>query len=61
MANTIVRFIGASALAVAFSALVALVLIEWAVGCGEITYHADGTWVTNECVFIPHKQARGEW
>ena len=61
MTQQIVRFIGASALAVAFSALVALVLVEWAVGCGEVTYHADGTWTTNECAFLPHKQARGEW
>ena len=61
MANTIVRALGATALAALFSALVALVLIEWSVGCGEITYHADGTWTTNECAFLPHKQARGEW
>ena len=61
MTNTIVRALGATALAALFSALVALVLIEWAVGCGEITYHADGTWTTNECAFLPHKQARGEW
>ena len=42
-------------------ALFALELIVGSVGCGEVTYHADGTWTTNESAFLPHKQARGEW
>lgn len=41
--------------------MVMLVLIEFMAGCGERTYHADGTWETNECVFIPYEPVRGTW
>ncbi len=32
--------------------LLALVIIEWAVGCGQVTYYPNGTWTENECVFL---------
>jgi len=35
-----------------FSALTAVVLIEWAVGCGETYTDAQGTVHSHECVFI---------
>lgn len=38
-----------------------VVAIEFVVGCGERTYHADGTWRTNECVFIPYEPVEGRW
>lgn len=38
-----------------------VVAIEFVVGCGERTYFPDGTWKTNECVFIPYESVRGTW
>jgi hypothetical protein len=52
--------IGAIAV-VLMSAMFAVVIIEMAVGCGEPIYHADGTYVTGECVFIPYTPVSGKW
>ena len=41
--------------------LITVVLLEWVVGCGEVTYLPDNTWYTNECLFIPHEQKTGTW
>lgn len=41
--------------------LITVVLLEWIVGCGEVTYLPDSTWHTNECLFIPHEQKTGTW
>jgi hypothetical protein len=43
------------------SAGAAVAMIEFAAGCGEVTYHADRTWTTNQCVFLNTKQASGTW
>lgn len=37
---------------VAFSALLAVITIEWSAGCGEYYIDARGNVVPNECVFI---------
>jgi hypothetical protein len=42
-------------------ATICLVLIEWAVGCGEVTYLPDHTWESNDCVFLPREVSYGEW
>ena len=42
-------------------AMILLVVFEFMVGCGERTYHADGTWITNECLFIPYTPVSGKW
>ena len=42
-------------------ATICLVLIEWAVGCGEVTYLSDHTWKSNDCVFLPREVSYGEW
>ena len=39
--------------AVAFAALVAVLLIEWFAGCGETYIDANGVRHAYECVFIP--------
>jgi len=39
----------------------AVVLVEWAVGCGEAIYLADGTWITGECVFSDNEIKTGRW
>jgi hypothetical protein len=43
------------------SFLFAVMVFELMVGCGEKTYFAEGHWITNECLFIPHEQAHGRW
>ena len=45
----------------AIGTLLAMVLLEWIVGCGEVTYFADGTWNTNECLFQDNKISKGTW
>jgi hypothetical protein len=45
----------------AVALFVFVLLIEWAVGCGEKTYNQDRTWQTNACVFLPHKIKQGMW
>ena len=45
----------------AVALLITVVMLEWIVGCGEVTYLPDGTWHTNECLFIPHEQKTGTW
>ena len=37
---------------VAFVFLCALIVLEWAVGCGETWVQADGSRIVGECVFI---------
>ena len=41
--------------------LFSVIFIEWMAGCGEVTYFADRTWVTNECVFQDNTIQRGTW
>ena len=41
--------------------LMCLILINLAAGCGEVIYHADGTWETGECWLIPYEPTAGEW
>jgi hypothetical protein len=38
--------------------LVALVLVEWAAGCGETYTDANGVTHQNECVFLPNRGAK---
>jgi hypothetical protein len=38
--------------------LIALVLVEWAVGCGETYTDAQGVEHQNECVVLPNRGAK---
>jgi hypothetical protein len=38
-----------------FTGLLAVVLVEWAVGCGEPWTDAQGVEHTGQCVFLPNK------
>ncbi len=38
-----------------FSAVFSVVLIEWAVGCGETWTDAQGVEHTGQCVFLPNR------
>ena len=46
---------------VAAGLLVTALLLEFSVGCGATTYHADHTYTTNECIFIPYTPTSGRW
>ena len=41
--------------------LMAVVVLELLVGCGEVTYLADGTWKSNECLFQTTNILTGTW
>jgi len=53
-------FVHMLAVAAAGTAL-AFLALEWVIGCGEVTYFADGSWATNECVLLPSAEASGRW
>jgi hypothetical protein len=40
---------------VLFMALMTIVMVEWAAGCGETYTDAQGVEHQNECVFLPNK------
>ena len=46
---------------IVFSAIMCLMAMEFVVGCGQVTYHANHTYTTNECLFIPYTPTTGRW
>jgi hypothetical protein len=46
---------------IVFSAMISLMVLEFVVGCGETTYHANHTYTTNECLFVPYTPTSGRW
>ena len=57
----ITRAVANFALFLLVAIFLAAVLMEWAVGCGEPIYRADGTWQTAECIFIDNEIKTGTW
>ena len=57
------NLIGARLLSAALGTLLTLLLLEWAVGCGQPVYKANGTWEIGECIVIPQEYPlrRGTW
>ena len=45
----------------AVSVFAAMLVLELAVGCGQVTYFPDRTWRSNECVFISSEIVYGQW
>ena len=41
--------------------VMAIVMAEIMVGCGEPNYHQDGTFTTEECLVIPYEPVQGRW
>ena len=41
--------------------LLTITVLELLVGCGEKVYRSDGTWMTGECLFVPHEVTYGRW
>ena len=46
---------------VCVGSIMLLVTTEYLLGCGEPTYYANGTYTTNECLFIRYIPASGRW
>jgi hypothetical protein len=46
---------------VLIASIFALIVIEALSGCGEPIYHADGTYITGECVYLPYSPVEGRW
>ena len=42
-------------------AALGFLLMEWAIGCGEISYFSDGTWQSNNCFLLPFEVKSGLW
>ena len=45
----------------AVSVFAAMLVLELAVGCGQVTYLPDRTWRSNECVFVSSEIVYGLW
>lgn len=43
------------------AALIGVILLEAAAGCGSTIYHEDGTTTQLGCIFIPHETTYGRW
>jgi len=41
--------------------LLVVMLLELAVGCGQVTYSQDRTWASNKCLFITSEEKSGRW
>ena len=41
--------------------ILAVDILEWIEGCGEVTYFADRTWETNKCLFQDNDIQTGRW
>lgn len=56
-------WLGTLLLAFVVGGMFAVVLVEFAVGCGEVFYYPDGTWKTGQCVFMDtlHPVKSGTW
>ena len=61
MLRRVIRAIAATAAICVISLTITIVLVEFLAQCGEKTYYEDGTWETNECVFIPYTTTTGTW
>ena len=57
----VAKIILTSLVCIGCGVMLGVILIEWMAGCGEVTYYADRTWVSNECVFQNNEIARGTW
>lgn len=50
------KIIAETLIALLFGALLAILLIEWAAGCGETYIDANGVTHNHECVFLELKK-----
>jgi len=57
----VAKALGYISIAIIAYAIILLTVFEFMVGCGTTTYNADGTYYTNECLFIPYTPVEGRW
>jgi hypothetical protein len=57
----VAKFILTSLVCLGCGVMLGVIMIEWMAGCGEVTYYADRTWVSNECIFQDNEIAKGTW
>ena len=61
LAQRVIKALGYISLGIIVYMLIIVLAFEFMAGCGEKTYHADGTWETNSCLFIPYTPTKGTW
>ena len=62
LSRRVLELIGAGAFMLFFAYLIMWVLINWVMGCGEVFYTADGSYVPGECSpFWPWDLFGGNW
>jgi len=44
-----------------FAFIVALIGVNWVMGCGEVFYFPNGEWRTGECWLIPYESVSGKY
>lgn len=57
----IAKALGYISIGIITYAVILLAAFEFMVGCGTTTYNADGTYYTNECLFVPYTPVEGRW
>ena len=56
------EFIGAGAFMLGFAYFFVWVILNWIMGCGEVFYLADGSYIPGECApFAPWEFFVGNW
>ena len=62
LSRRVLELTGAGAFMLAFSYFMVWVLLNWLMGCGEVFYQADGSYIPGDCApFLPWEFFGGAW
>ncbi len=61
LTQRVTKALGYITLGIIVYIMMIVVAFEFMAGCGTTTYNADGTYYTNECLFIPYEPVQGMW
>lgn len=61
LTQRVIKALGYISIGIIFYMMIIVVAFEFMAGCGTTTYNADGTYYTNECLFIPYTPVEGRW
>ena len=62
LSRRVLEFLGTGALLVFLAYFFLFILINWLMGCGEVFYQADGSYIPGECApFLPWEFFGGNW
>lgn len=61
LTQRVTKALGYISLGIIVYIVMIVVAFEFMAGCGEKTYHSNGTWETNSCLFIPYTPSKGTW